>query len=437
MNAVPDGWLESPLQQLTSLIRDGTHGTHEDVPEGVPLLSAKDIRDGRLDIPDDCRLISEPDYALLHKSYELQQDDVLLTIVGSIGRCCLVPKDAPRFTFQRSVAVVRASKVKPNYLYKYFQGWKFQRGLDDVTNASAQGGVYLGSLAKLTVIYPASPAEQSKIAEVLSTVDRAIVQTEALIAKQQRIKTGLMQDLLTRGIDEHGQLRSEATHAFKDSPLGRIPAEWEVKQIDDLVSRVGSGVTPTGGETVYVAEGVLFMRSQNVHFDGLRLDDVAYIPMHIHHSMMRSEVFENDVLLNITGASIGRCCRMPEIASRANVNQHVCTIRLRDTDEAHAGFLTAVLQSHVGQHQIMLMNAGGNREGLNYQQVRSFRVPWPSDSSEFARIHDRIERMSAAVADHSEGLAKLCRLKTALMQDLLTGKVRVTPLLPPAGAASA
>jgi len=68
--------------------------------------------------------------------------------------------------------------------------------------------------------------EQSKIAEVLSTVDRAIEQTEALIAKQQRIKTGLMQDLLTKGIDEHGNIRSEKTHKFKDSPVGRIPEEW-------------------------------------------------------------------------------------------------------------------------------------------------------------------------------------------------------------------
>ena len=63
-------------------------------------------------------------------------------------------------------------------------------------------------------------------------MDRAIEQTEALIAKQQRIKTGLMQDLLTRGIDEHGNLRSEQTHQFKDSPLGRIPVEWEVTSLD-------------------------------------------------------------------------------------------------------------------------------------------------------------------------------------------------------------
>ena len=156
-------------------------------------------------------------------------------------------------------------------------------------------------------------------------------------------------------------------------------------KLDQLASRVGSGITPTGGESVYTPEGVLFIRSQNVHFDGLRFNDVAYIPERIHLSMLRSEVFENDVLLNITGASIGRCCRMPNIDGYANVNQHVCAIRLHGSTEATAGVLAAVLESRIGQHQIAQLNAGGNREGLNYKQVRSFVLPWPDDDSEFVR----------------------------------------------------
>ena len=90
-------------------------------------------------------------------------------------------------------------------------------------------------LDRFSAPFPTSLAEQTKIAEILSTVDRAIEQTEALIAKQQRIKTGLMQDLLTRGIDEHGNLRSEQTHQFKDSPLGRIPVEWEVPPVSSVL----------------------------------------------------------------------------------------------------------------------------------------------------------------------------------------------------------
>ena len=106
--------------------------------------------------------------------------------------------------------------------------------------------------------FPTNKSEQTKIAEILSTVDRAIEQTEELIVKQQRIKSGLMQDLLTHGIDEHGNLRSKQTHMFKDSKtlLGWIPVEWEAPTIDELAVHVGSGLTPRGGESVYTKEGV-------------------------------------------------------------------------------------------------------------------------------------------------------------------------------------
>ena len=308
--------------------------------------------------------------------------------------------------------------------------------LPDLTKAShgsTMQHITRKELKRFAAPFPTCEHEQAKIAEVLSSVDRAIEQTEALIAKQQRIKTGLMQDLLTRGIDEHGNLRSEQTHEFKDSPLGRIPVEWSAVKLDQLATRVGSGVTPTGGESVYTPEGVLFIRSQNVHFDGLRLDDVAYIPERIHLSMLRSEAFENDVLLNITGASIGRCCRMPNIDGHANVNQHVCTIRLHGSTEATAGVLAAVLESHIGQHQIAQLNAGGNREGLNYQQVRSFILPWPSDDSEFLRIYSGIRKMAERLNASQTSLGKLRLLKTGLMQDLLTGNRRVTTLLEPDG----
>ena len=218
----PTDWTTGRLGSVTSLIKDGTHGTHEDVAEGVPLLSAKDVRDGVLKIPDDCRRISESDYKVIHKNYSIQDQDILVTIVGTIGRCYRVTGSEPLFTIQRSVAVLRPDAIDSNYLFHFCRSESFQRQLRDVTNASAQGGVYLGALANCKIDYPCEELEQSKIAEILSTVDRVIEQTEALIEKQQRIKTGLMQDLLTRGIDKKGNLRSEDTHKFKDLPWGEF-----------------------------------------------------------------------------------------------------------------------------------------------------------------------------------------------------------------------
>lgn len=125
---------------------------------------------------------------------------------------------------------------------------------NSMTGSAGQQRVPTDFFEKFEVLAFPKP-EQTKIAEILSTVDRAIEQTEALIAKQQRLKTGLMQDLLTRGIDEHGNLRSEHTHPFKDSPLGRIPVEWEVSDLDVLADR-GSGHTPSKGNSSYWNGGI-------------------------------------------------------------------------------------------------------------------------------------------------------------------------------------
>ena len=268
--------------------------------------------------------------------------------------------------------------------------------------------------------------QQTRIAKILFTVDRAIEQTKALIAKQQRIKIGMMQDLLTRGIDGHGNLRTEKTHKFKDSLLGRIPEEWKIVKIDDIAEYVGSGITPRGGESVYEAQGVVFIRSQNVQFGGLKLHDVTYVPERIHLMMQRSEVYENDVLLNITGASIGRCCRVPKINGRSNVNQHVCIIRIHDVTEAKSGFLAAVFESDIGQHQIARLNAGGNREGLNYKQVRSFLIPWPKTSYEFDKLNETLKAIMDQIHQWEFSLGKLYAIKAALTKDLLAPRRQLT-----------
>ena len=189
--------------------------------------------------------------------------------------------------------------------------------------------------------------------------------------------------------------------------------------IDQLAVHVGSGVTPRGGSESYSNDGVIFIRSQNVRSEGLDLHDIAYIDLKTHESMRRSEVFAGDVLLNITGASIGRCCVVPAGIGAANVNQHVCAIRLRSPTEPDASFLAHVLASHIGQSQIDRLNAGGNREGLNYQQLRAFTVPWPS-AAERVWIAAVLDTIDDAIQKTEQIIAKLQQVKQGLLHDLLT-----------------
>jgi type I restriction enzyme, S subunit len=198
-----------------------------------------------------------------------------------------------------------------------------------------------------------------------------------------------------------------------------FPKDWDAKTIGDIACHVGSGATPTGGSSIYSKTGITFIRSQNVTFKGLLLDDVAFIELSIHRQMARSEIFPHDVLLNITGASIGRCCFVPYSFGIANVNQHVCAIRLPMPSHEDAVFLAGVLASHIGQSQIDRLNAGGNREGLNYQQVRSFSVPWPMPE-ERKRIAAVLEAVDEAIAKTEAVIGKLRQVRAGLLHDLLT-----------------
>ena len=149
-----------------------------------------------------------------------------------------------------------------------------------------------------------------------------------------------------------------------------------MKTIADLTSKVGSGITPKGGSNIYTRNGPKLIRSQNVHPGCLSLADAVCIPEEIHQSMNATRVEGGDVLLNITGASIGRCAIAPFDIGEANVNQHVCIIR-SEPGEIDSSFLMHYLNSYGGQDQINRFQAGGNREGLNFAQIRSMEIPIP------------------------------------------------------------
>ncbi|MBK9642876.1 MAG: restriction endonuclease subunit S [Saprospiraceae bacterium] len=146
-------------------------------------------------------------------------------------------------------------------------------------------------------------------------------------------------------------------------------------KIKYCVSKVGTGVTPTGGATVYKSSGVIFLRSQNVHNDGLRLNDVAYITEEIHSEMKGSQVQFGDVLVNVTGASIGRCFVFDK-TEEANVNQHVCILRPKQ-DVILSEFLMLQIQSERIQTLINMIE-GASREGLTNNEVKNYYLFVPS-----------------------------------------------------------
>ena len=158
--------------------------------------------------------------------------------------------------------------------------------------------------------------------------------------------------------------------------VAEVPSHWTVTRIGYVSEKVGSGKTPRGGAETYQSDGILLIRSQNVHDEGLRLDDAVFIDESTDEEMAATRVQPDDILLNITGASLCRCAIAPEDIPRSNVNQHVCIIR-PDINRIVPRYLQRVISSGVVQSQIFSFETGSSREGLNFHQVRSLMIPFP------------------------------------------------------------
>jgi len=268
-------------------------------------------------------------------------------------------------------------------------------------------------------------SEQQAIASYLDAktekMDQMIAKAEKKIEYLGELKQSLITRAVTRGLNPNAPLKDSGVKW-----IGDIPRDWEIPRLNFVTSKIGSGSTPKGGSEVYVDEGVVFLRSQNVYNDGLRLNDVVHIVPSIHEQMKGTKVQVDDILFNITGASIGRCCRFTKGIGEANVNQHVCIVRPKNILPT---FLMYCLQSFVGQTQLRQLLKGGNREGLSGESFKNFYVllPSPNEQQQIATYLDiKCSKIDHIVATQKKKIAYLQELKQSLITNVVTGKIKVS-----------
>ncbi|WP_340156159.1 restriction endonuclease subunit S [uncultured Winogradskyella sp.] len=199
--------------------------------------------------------------------------------------------------------------------------------------------------------------------------------------------------------------------------------EWEKKKFGDIAIKVGSGSTPRGGVEVYQNFGIPFIRSQNVVNDRLVLDETC-ISEEINSKMKGSIVKPKDILLNITGGSIGRSCIVPEDFTIGNVNQHVCIIRLNKNNSPK--FIQSFISSYKGQKLITQGQTGSGREGLNFQSIRLFNthIPKLAEQQKIANFLTAVDTKLQQLTTKKETLAQY---KKGLMQQLFSQQLRFKP----------
>ena len=203
-----------------------------------------------------------------------------------------------------------------------------------------------------------------------------------------------------------------------------VPEGWVWSRLLPLSEKIGAGSTPTGGAAVYSESGVKFIRSQNVYNDGLILDDVAYISEEINQSKSGSIVKAKDILLNITGGSIGRCALVPDNFDIANVNQHVMIIRL--VELSFRNYIHNLITSKYIQGQIFSRQIGSGRGGLSAETLSTFLVPVPP-LSEQTRIEVKLKQCISTILAVSEGNANIAALldntKAKILNLAIRGKL--------------
>lgn len=287
--------------------------------------------------------------------------------------------------------------------------------------------IKISDLTNFEIHIPVDNQEQTQIAAILSTIDKAIAQTEAIIAKQQRIKTGLMQDLLTRGIDEHGAIRTEATHAFKDSPLGRIPMEWEVETIGNVLSR-----PPKNGYSPQEAEGYTGIRMLGLGcltirgFEPVQLKNAPADDPRVSQAILRNGDFlisrsNTRDLVGLVGVyqDIGEPCMYSDLMVRLCFDQTVNT-----------QYMEYVFRGYVIRSQLTNAATGTSSSmvKINATIIKNCVFAKPK-FNEQGQILEILRKQADSLRKESACLANLRAVKTGLMQDMLTGKVRVTELI--------
>lgn len=266
---------------------------------------------------------------------------------------------------------------------------------------------------------------QHRIADYLDTkcarIDTIIAREQSVIEKLQEYKQAIITQAITKGLNSSAKMKETGFEW-----IGMVPEHWDVKKIKYLTSKIGSGKTPKGGSDVYIDEGVLFIRSQNVYDGYFDLSSVAFISHEIDSAMSNTRVYRNDVLLNITGGSIGRSC-LYESDELANINQHVCIIRCNN--QMRPKFMQYFWNSRIGKISIDIYQSGANREGLNFTEIGNTLVPTPELHEQdqiIVYLDGKCGVINDVIQQKHSLINKLTEYKKSLIYEVVTGKKEIS-----------
>ncbi len=350
--------IEVCIDEVTDFVLDGTHGSPIRTDTGIPVLSAQNVKDGKLSFDTD-RYTSPAEYENFNRRLQVRSGDLLLTIVGTIGRVAVIDEVRP-LVFQRSVAVLRpnSAKLSSRFLFHASRAPDFQAQLLRSSNQSSQAGVYLGKLKKVHMPLPPL-AEQRRIAEILDKADALRTKRRAALAQL---------DALTQSI-------------FLDTFGDAIALGWRMAKVRDVAEPTAGSIRtgPFGSQLLhgeFTSSGVAVLGIDNVVANEFRWGELRFISKTKYSQFRRYTVRPGDVLITIMG-TCGRCAVVPDDIPSAINTKHLCCITV-DRTKCLPGFLHAYFLRHPLAARYLRQNVkGAIMSGLNMGIIEAMPIPMP------------------------------------------------------------
>ncbi len=425
---IPAEWHLVRLSDLASQIVDGTHFTPTYLDSGIPFLRVTDIQTTQIEL-EQVKRISEKEHRILNQRCNPSCGDILLSKNGTVGIPMLVNWDWPFSIFVSLCLIKLKSTALSTFMRVVLESPIIAQQIHRRSKQGTVTNLHLEEIRDFQIPLPPLP-QQRKIARILTTLDNVIEKTEALIAKYQAIKQGLMHDLFTRGVDATGKLRppqSEAPALYKQSGLGWIPKEWETQRLGEAL-RLAGGYLQTGpfGSQLhsyeYVSEGIPVIMPQDITDGRIFTNQIARITAAKASSMARHRLRLNDVVFSRRG-DLSRAAAISETED-GWICGTGCFLLRYPVDRLDAKWIARqYVMPHV-QRQVDANAVGSTMPSLNNSVMERLLMVMPKVTEQVV-IGRRVVAIESVHENLHSNLHKLALTKTGLMQDLLTGKVPV------------
>jgi len=360
----------------------------------------------------------------------LEQGEILIERSGGsdnqpVGRVVLINGNIgnDEYAFANFIQRIAVDdRVQSDFLYYCLQQM-YEMGITASMQYQTTGIRNLDWKLYTKTILPKPPKpEQTAIVSILSKVDEAIEATQNSIKAAEKLKKALMQNLLTGKLKRDGTWRTE-DEFYVDEKFGNVPVGWQIIKGNKITDKITKGQSPKWQGFEYQNNGILFITSENVQNGYIDLKEPKYLPIEFHQKIKNSQLQKGDVLINIVGASIGRCSVFNLDVEFANTNQAVCVFRPNKENDSE--FLSFYLQDGTTQRRLLGTQVETARANLSLGDFRKFRFVIPSDKQEQTGISNKINEVNNISINKQNKIQTLQRLKKSLMQNLLTGKVRI------------